>query len=306
MAKEKQKETEESAHEKYVKAGKILLKAKENASKRIKAGQKLLEIAEKIEADIIEMGALPAFPVNLSINEIAAHFTPAFGDETVLEESHLVKVDLGAHIDGFIADAAFSINLNNEHAKLIEASQKALENALSIVKPGIEIGKIGEEIEKTIKSYGFNPIQNLTGHELGEYQQHAGVSIPNMGNTDSRKLEAEHAYAIEPFATNGKGFVKESSQSEIFAIEEPRQVRNPQARQILEFILENFDTLPFAERWVAKELKLTEFQRKIAMRELLKNKCIRAYPVLKEDNGKLVSQAETSIFINEKEAIILL
>jgi methionyl aminopeptidase len=308
MAKKEEKETEESVQEKYVKAGKILQTARENAKKRIKPGQKLLEIAEKIESDIIEMGAKPAFPVNLSINETAAHFTPAFNEELTLKETDLLKVDLGAHIDGFIADAAFSINPSNDFAKLIEASEKALENALASVKQGATIGKIGEEIEKTIKAYGFNPIQNLSGHELGEFQQHAGISIPNISRNDSRKLEAGHAYAIEPFATNGKGFVKESMQSEIFALDEPKQVRNSQARQILEFILDNYDTLPFAERWIAKakELKLSEFQRKIAMRELLKNKCIKAYPVLKEENGKLVSQTETSIFINEKEVIILL
>ncbi|MDD5163863.1 MAG: type II methionyl aminopeptidase, partial [Candidatus ainarchaeum sp.] len=203
MAKKEEKTEEKSIEEKYIKAGKILLKAKENALKRIKPGQKLLEIAEKIEADIVEMGGLPAFPVNLSINETAAHFTPAFNDELVLNEKGLLKVDLGAHIDGFIADAAFSINPSNDFAKLIEASEKALENALASVKQGATIGKIGEEIEKTIKSYGFNPVQNLTGHELGEYQQHAGISIPNIGRNDERKLEAGHAYAIEPFATDG-------------------------------------------------------------------------------------------------------
>lgn len=298
----------EKEEEKYVKAGKILKQAMEKAKKNIKTGQKLLEIAEEIEAHIIELvGAKPAFPVNLSINEIAAHFTPAANDEAVLNEKDLLKVDLGAQIDGFIADAAFSINPSNEHAKMIEASEKALENALAIAKPGIEIGKIGEEIEKTIRKFGFNPIQNLCGHELGEFKQHAGISIPNISKNDPRKLEEGHAYAIEPFATNGKGFVKESMQSEIFSLDEPKPVRNMHAREILEFVSENYKTLPFAERWIAnaKKLKMPDFQRKIALRELLKNKCIQAYPVLKEENTKIVSQAETSIFIKEKDIIIL-
>ncbi|MBN1941623.1 MAG: type II methionyl aminopeptidase, partial [Candidatus Diapherotrites archaeon] len=301
MEKEAEKELE-----KYKKAGEILRKAKENARKSIKPGQKLVEIAEKIEKDIIGMGAKPAFPVNLSINETAAHFTPAFDDKAVFEEKHLLKVDLGAHIDGFIGDCAFSINPSNEYAKLIDTSAKALENALSIAKAGTEIGKIGEEIEKTIKSYGFNPIQNLSGHELGQYKQHAGLSIPNIAKNDSRKLEVGHAYAIEPFATPGIGTVKESSQSEIFALEEPKPIRNPHARAILEHILENYETLPFAERWIARALKLSEFQRKIGMRELLKQNCIRAYPVLKEESNAIVSQAETSIFVTEKETIALI
>ena len=295
----------EKTEENYVKAGQILKQAKENARKYIKPGMKLLDIAEKIEADIIKQGAKPAFPVNLSINETAAHFTPAFDDKAVLEEKDLLKVDLGSHIDGYIADAAFSINLSNEHAKIIEASEKALENAIAAVKAGAEIGKIGEEIEKTIQGYGFNPIQNLSGHELGQYSQHAGIVIPNIAKNDSRKLEAGKAYAIDPFATNGEGTVRESMQSEIFALDEPKQVRNAQARKILEFISEEYETLPFAERWIAKGLKMSEFQRKIAMRELMRSKCIKAYPVLKEAQGKIVSQAETSIFIKEEGIIVL-
>ncbi len=286
--------------EKYRKAGSILSKVQKKARKDAVSGKKLLDMALGIEKSIKEVGegkAGLAFPVNLSLNEAAAHYTPEIGDETVFEEKDLLKVDIGVHVDGYIADSSFSVNPSNDWTKLIEASELALENALSMAKPDVEIGKIGAEIEKTIKSKGFNPVQNLSGHGLSQYSQHSPPSIPNTANKDDRVLEDGEAYAFEPFATNGEGFVKESGQSEIFAAEEPKQVRNAYARQILEFIFEEYMTLPFSERGVAEKIKLSEFQRKIGFRELLKAGCIKPFPVLKEEPGKMVAQSENSILI---------
>jgi len=297
--------------EKYKKAGKILKKAKEKARKIAVPGRKMLDIAVEIEQYIERLGkeegetAKPAFPVNLSINEEAAHRTPKFDDEMVFEESQVLKLDIGVHVDGFIADCAFTMNPDNRHVKLVETAELALENALSIVKPGVEIGKIGEEIENTIRGRGFNPVQNLSGHGLAPYLAHAPPTIPNIANKNPSIIEDEMIFAIEPFATDGKGFVRESGNAEIFSVEEPKAVRNLQARKILEFALEEFKTLPFAERWILEKFRFSEFQHKLAMRELVKNKCFRAYPVLREEPGKLVSQAETTVLIEEGKLKIL-
>jgi methionyl aminopeptidase len=294
--------------EKYIKAGKILQKVVEKAKKDIKPGQKLLEIALNTEKSISVIGegaGKAAFPVNLSINENAAHFTPSLHEEGVLREQDVLKVDVGVHVDGFIADTAFTLNFDNSYAKMIEAAEQALENALAIAKEGTALGKIGALIEETITKKGFKPVQNLSGHGLKHFEQHAEPSIPNIAKKDSRVLEDGHAYAIEPFATNGEGIVHESQQSEIFALAEPRPVRSEHARKLLELIAEKYDALPFAERWIAKELKLSEFQRKIAVRELLRSGCIRAFPVLHEAPGKIVTQAEKSFIIFEGKTTVI-
>ncbi|MBN2067770.1 MAG: type II methionyl aminopeptidase, partial [Candidatus Diapherotrites archaeon] len=229
--------------ENYIKAGKILQKTVEKAKKSIKPGQKLLEIALNIEKNIQGIGegaGKLAFPVNLSINENAAHFTPSSQEEAVLKASDVMKVDVGVHVDGFIADGAFTLNPDNSHARMVEAAEKALENALAIAKEGTQLGEIGSVIEKTIGEKGFNPVQNLTGHGLMQFEQHASPSIPNIARKDERALEEGHAYAIEPFATDGKGFVREGQQSEIFSLDEPRPVRNEHARNILEFVVEKY------------------------------------------------------------------
>lgn len=291
--------------ENYLKAGKILKEAQEIARKELKVGVKLLDVAEKVEAFVKKAGGKPAFPLNLSINEEAAHYTPAFQDERILKEDDVIKVDLGVHIDGYIADASFSLNPSGEWNEMIKANEKALEAALNIVKEGIELGEIGTVIEKTLRNAGFNPVQNLTGHGLERFIQHAPPSIPNISNKDSRTLEEGHVYAIEPFATNGRGLIHEAGRVEIFQEDEVKPVRNAYARKILEFVLEEYNGLPFAERWLRKELKMDEFQHKVGLKELLLKKCIKAYPVLKEEAGKMVSQAENCFAIHEGKTIVL-
>jgi len=289
----------------YLKAGKIASKVKANAAKSIRPGQTLLGIAEKIEKEILEEGGKPAFPVNLSANETAAHYTPKVNDETLLGEKDILKVDIGVHVEGFIADCALTLDLSGEHSKLVEASEKALENALSMLKPGLEIGKIGAEIERTIKSYGFSPVYNLSGHGLQEYETHAFPTIPNHANKDSKVLEDDIAFAIEPFATDGEGHVSEGNEVEIFSLVNPQNCRNQTARKIVEFAVEEYKTLPFAERWLQDALKPSEFERKFALKELMQKNIIHQYPVLREQKGKLVSQTETSIIISNGEVKIL-
>jgi methionyl aminopeptidase len=295
-------EIDKKTAEKYIKAGQILAEVQKKAGKTIKPGQKLLEIAENIEKEIVALvgkGAGPAFPVNLSLNNDAAHYTPSVNDEKTLGEKDVLKVDIGVHVDGYIADAAFTLDFSQEHGKMVEAAERALEEALSIAKEGIELGSIGSKIQDTINSYGFNPIQNLSGHGLTRWDAHAAPTISNIAKKDERVLEEGMVVAIEPFATDGKGFVKESAQSEIFQLDEPKPVRNMDARRIVELVAENYHTLPFAERWVEKELKLGEFRRKVAMRELMQRKCISAFPILREESGKIVTQAENSILLFE-------
>ena len=313
---------EKEEAENYILAGKITKSAVEKAKKGIKPGQKLLEIALDIEKSFQsnnsssstgsssgatgkEKEARPAFPVNLSINENAAHFSPSSDCELVLKESDVLKVDLGCHIEGYICDTAFTLNFDNRHAKMIEAAELALEEALKIAMDKAELGKIGETIEKTIKGKGFNPIKNLSGHGLAQYEQHASPSIPNIATGNPSALEDGNAYAIEPFATDGEGYVREGMQSEIFALDKPKPVRNPYARQVLETIAEEFGELPFALRWIEEKLKMPEFQQKVAIRELQRAGIIRAFPVLHEAPGKIVAQAEKSFILFEGKATVL-
>ncbi|MEW6748430.1 MAG: type II methionyl aminopeptidase [Candidatus Micrarchaeota archaeon] len=290
--------------ENFREAGKIASRIREDSKRLIMVGEPLLDIAETIEQMIAEEGAKPAFPVNISINEIAAHYTPEFGSETVLKDDDLVKVDLGMQVDGALSDTAYTIDLGGKNEKLVQAAEEALEKAIATIKPGVGVGQVGAIIESTIKGYGFKPIANLSGHMIKSNELHAGVEIPNVKTEDSYHFEEGDIFAVEPFATTGQGFVEDLEQVEIFSIYAPSNVRMRQSRKIVEHVVQNYGMLPFAERWVRKS-----FQSKLlvsaALRELLQNHFIKGYPVLREVARGLVSQAEHTVLVTKDGCEVL-
>lgn len=285
--------------ENYRKAGIIARQVKEYAKSIIKQGMKLLEIAEKIEEKIRELGGKPAFPVNLSINETAAHYTPNYDDETKAEG--LLKVDIGVQVNGHIADTAFSLDLENteENKILIEAAERALEEAIKISKQEVEVWKIGRAIQDTISKFNLVPIRNLSGHELGRNHVHAGLTIPNVNNSSPKFLEKK-AYAIEPFATSGSGEVYDGKLSGIYRLEEKKPVRDLLARQILAFIEQEYETLPFCERWIVNKFGSRAI---LSLRFLEQAGIIHQYSQLVEKSHKKVSQAEHTILITDKTEV---
>jgi len=260
----------------------------------------LIEIAEKTESKILELGAQIAFPLNLSLNEVSAHYTPSSDDQT--KAQGLLKVDIGIAIDRYIADSAFSIDLtpNQEFKQMIELNQKALNNILSKLKPGIEIKQIGNTIHETIKDSDFTIIKNLSGHSLGQNQIHAGLTLSNYKNDNQNKLN-NIAIAIEPFLTQGIGHVYEGKSSEIYMLEKQGSVRDPDARKLLKFIKETYQTLPFCKRWLEKQ----DFKKlKFSLATLTRQKILHNFPVLIEKSKKPVSQAEHTALILDNEVII--
>jgi len=281
----------------YQKAGEISVKVKDYAKKIIKPGMKLSEIADKIEEKIESLGGEIAFPVNLAIDDVAAHFTPSSDSDE--KAGGLLKVDLGVHVNGFIADTAFSLDLSKEgkYKGLIKASQEALDNALNNLKKGIILSEIGSIIQKTITEKGFSPIRNLSGHELGHWTVHAGLIIPSYENNNTSELD-EGAYAIEPFATTGEGLVKNGGPSNIYRLENAEAgVRDPIARKIIKFVKEKYETLPFSQRQIEKKFGS---RTKIALRFLENSGILHHYAQLVEKSHEPVSQAEHTVLITEK------
>ncbi|WP_178917970.1 type II methionyl aminopeptidase [Natronomonas gomsonensis] len=282
--------TEES-YEKNREAGEILAQVRDETADRVEVGASHLEIAEYAEERIRELGGEPAFPVNISIDEEAAHATPKPDDDSTFGEE-MINLDIGVHIDGWLADTAVTVDLSG-NPELAEAPAEALDAALEIIEPGIETGEIGAEIESVIDGYGYNPVVNLSGHGLGHWEQHTDPNIPNRGVEQGVELEVGDVVAIEPFATDGGGKVTEGAKEEIYALEREASVRNRQAREALEQIVEEFKTLPFARRW------LDTSRAEMALRRLQQQNVVHGYPVLKEQDGFLVSQKEHTIIVTE-------
>jgi methionyl aminopeptidase len=270
----------------------------------IMVGESLLDIAETIEKMILEEGARPAFPVNISINDLAAHYTPESECAASLGETDLVKIDLGMEINGALSDTAYTVDLSGESGKLVEASEEALRKAIEAIRPGVSVGEIGGIIEGAITGYGFRPISNLSGHMIKSNELHAGVEIPNIRSDDPYKFVEGDIFAVEPFATTGSGHVEDLEQVEIFSVYMPSNVRMRQSRMIIEHVLKNYGMLPFAERWVRKSFK-SRLLVSAALRELLQSHFLRGYPVLREAGRGLVSQAEHTVRVTADGCEIL-
>ncbi|WP_424002780.1 type II methionyl aminopeptidase [Haloarcula salina] len=278
-------------YEKCREAGEILAQVREEAAERVEVGVSHLEVAEWAEDKIRELGGKPAFPVNISIDEEAAHATPERDDEATFGEE-MINLDIGVHVDGWLADTAVTVDLSGQD-ELAEAPAEALEAALEVAGPGVDVGRIGAAVEEVIEGYGYNPVVNLTGHGLGHWEQHTAPNIPNREVAQGATLNVGDVVAIEPFATDGRGKVQEGSSEEIFALEREGSVRNRQARQVLEQITEEYRTLPFAARW------LDSPRAEMALRRLKQQDIVHGYPVLKEQDGAYVSQKEHTVIITE-------
>jgi methionyl aminopeptidase len=278
--------------EKYRKAGLILAEVLAEARPRVEMGASLLDVANFVEDAIRSKGALPAFPCNISLDRNAAHFTPSPRDVTRFGEN-MVKLDVGVHVDGYIADAAITVDLGG-HDKLVEASRAALEAALEIIRPGVDTAQIGKAIEETITGYGYKPVYNLTGHGLSRYLAHDEPAVPNRAMEMGTILKDGDVIAIEPFATNGSGRISEAPINEIYGFSTSRPVRLPAARALLKEISESYKTLPFARRWLKGE------RAEYALMQLLRSGAVHRYPVLWEVEGALVSQAEHTVVVLDK------
>jgi methionyl aminopeptidase len=287
----------EEAYDNYREAGRIAREILKKGSGMIETGTSIRDVVVEIEEMVHMAGAGLAFPLNLSLNEDAAHDTASLDDGRVFAKGDVIKLDLGVHIDGYIADTATTVDLG-DNGLLLEASQSALESAIRLVKPGVMVRELGEAIQKEIETRGFRPVINLTGHGLERYTIHTPPTIPNFLAPGGGKLESGMVFAIEPFATTGSGKVSDKARVEIFSQVGIKPVRLAPARKILDMVRERRG-MPFARRWVQVE------KQDFALATLVSQGIVRAYPVLADIPGSLVSQHEHTLIVTEDGSIVI-
>ncbi len=287
----------EEIYEQYRKAGRVLGKALSAGAKMVKEGVRYLDVAEEIER-IISSEAGLSFPVNISVNEVAAHYTPSLNDSLKFKKGDVVKIDAGSHVNGYIGDSALTVEVgSNENEHIIKASEEALQEAIEIVRAGVSIAEIGETIEKKIKSYGLRPVKNLQGHSLERYNLHAGLSIPNVSNNNGRKLKEGEVIAIEPFATNGSGYVVDRENGNIYLLKSRAKGR------IADEMRKKFDGLPFASRWMEGIVGWDKVNMTLAF--MLRRRTVYAYKKLVEVDGGIVAQTEHTLLVKKDGCEVL-
>ncbi len=280
----------------YIKSGEILRQAREYGKTLVKEGAKYLDIAEKIEKKIVDLGGKPAFPVDVSVNHIAAHDCPLYNDERVIQKGDVVKLDIGVHVEGKVTDSACTVEVETDkYKKLIESAEVALKKAIEICKPGVQIREIGRIIQDTITSYGFSPIKNLAGHGVDNYTVHCPPTIPNYDNGNENVLEEGTIIAIEPFATTGEGKIKDGKLAEVYQLVDiDKNIREKFDREVLGYIDEEYNKLPFCARWLIKKFGL---RAKISLRRLEQQAIIKQHNQLPEVSKGIVSQAEHTLVV---------
>jgi len=282
--------------EKFAESGKILSMVREYVRTIQVRGRRVIDVCEEVEAKISELGGRPAFPCNIGINEVAAHYTSPWDDSSVIPDGSIVKVDFGVELDGFATDTAMPVSLNPMYDSMIVAAEAALENAVSAVAPGRKLSEIGGVVEKCIERYGFKPIRNLTGHKIDRYNLHAGKSVPNVSGIESGRFEVGEVYAIEPFVTlrNAEGAVTDGDAAYIYRLVKTKGAKSRAATQLVEYIRDTYHGLPFASRWIHNSWRGGDFS---TFEELVSCRCVAGYPVLVEASGQPIAQAEHTILV---------
>jgi len=289
----------------FKKSGDIVARLRKEVAPLVKPGKQAIKICEELEQRIRDLGGKPAFPVNVGINEVAAHYTSPPGDTLTIPSGTLVKVDFGVHVDGYVTDTSTTILFDSKFEPLAQAADEALHAAIQAFRPGVKLSEIGRIVQSTINRFGLRPISNLTGHSIERYAIHAGKSVPNIPGLNGTKINEGEVFAIEPFVTlaNAKGAVTNGSSAYIYRYIKPKGAKDEDSKKVLAYIYSNFSTLPFARRWLEPAFSRETAHK--ALLDLIRNKCVGSYPVLVEETGKPVAQSEHTVLVNHTGCIVL-
>jgi len=287
----------------FRRAGRIASECREWAREHIRPGVPIREVLETIEARIREQGGEPGFPAQSSRNFIAAHYCSSPEDDQRYAEGDCVKVDIGVHVDGYVADTAASVDLSNDGrwTPLVEAARSALAAAIATVRDGVQLSEVGGAIERTILAAGYQPVRNLTGHGLGRWKVHTPPQIPNYAEKGAGTLREGMVFAIEPFASTGRGYIREAGRAEVFMMSRPPTRAKGLDRDVLKAI-ESWRGLPIARRYF-NHLDRDAVEETLA--KLARQGSLVRYPPLVEEEGVMVAQAEHSIHLGPDGAEIL-
>lgn len=287
---------------KWVRAGNVAGRARDLGASMVEEGVTYVEVADTVEDFIRDEGAEVAFPVNIALNDVAAHYTPRPGEKTRFQYGDLVKVDVGAHIDGRVGDTAKTVEVgSNTYSNLIESAKMSLESAIEVIKGGVKLSYIGSIVERTMNSMGFKPIVNLTGHSILPYNLHAGLSVPNYDDRGRDIIPSGTILAVEPFATTGVGEVESWKRSNIYRFVRPRGKLKEDQEKAMEVIRSGLKGLPFSERWLSRKIDKPEKP----LRGLVRAGSVYSYPILREVSGGMVSQWEHTLLITDDGCRIL-
>jgi methionyl aminopeptidase len=316
--------------DKYIKAGEIHRKVRDYVRPHLTEGIKYVNIVKIIETKIAEeinklnepqLNNGIAFPTGISVNSVAAHFTPTYKDDSVLRQGDVMKIDYGVHIDGCIVDSAFTINLNEEYSEILKASREAVNGVIKNMGVGSRFGDLSAISQEIVESYEYKGkplkvIDNLAGHNILPWKIHGGKLLygkpQHKTDYDDLKIDDGEVMAIEIFVSNGNGTTQLGMNPLNYShyMLKPEIERIPlfttkKTNEVSRIITQYFKTLPFCPRFI-DNINKTHTNYIANLQELFGRGYINSYPPLMEtDAAAKVAQFEHSVFIGENKKIVL-
>lgn len=304
----------------FRKGAEIHRRVRTKAQQNIKPGMSMLEIADLIENSVRQYVGNDhpksqgiGFPTGLSLNHVAAHYTPNLNDKVVLKYEDVMKVDIGVHVNGHIVDSAFTLTFDEKYDPLLEAVKAATNTGVKEAGIDVRLNDIGAAVEEVMesyelelngKTYPIKCIRNLNGHNIGQYTIHSGKTVPIVANGDMTKMEEGETFAIETFGSTGKGYVIDQGECSHYALNQGIDAKAPteKARQLVDTIKDTFGTLPWCRRYLERT---GEDKYLLALNQLVRAGIVEDYPPLVDTLGSYTAQFEHTILLHphKKEVV---
>ncbi|XP_022218714.1 proliferation-associated protein 2G4 [Drosophila obscura] len=250
-----------------------------------------------------------AFPTCLSVNNCVCHFSPAKNDpDYTLKAGDVVKIDLGAHIDGFIAVAAHTIvvgasadqKISGRHADVILAAYWSVQAALRLLKSGANNYAITDAVQQISESYKCKPIEGMLSHELKQFKIDGEKTIIQNPSEAQRKehekctFDTYEVYAIDVIVSSGEGVgrEKDTKVSIYKKSEENYMLKLKASRALLAEVKTKYGNMPFNIRSFEEETKA-----RMGVVECVSHKMIEPFQVLYEKPTEVVAQFKHTILL---------
>jgi methionyl aminopeptidase len=315
--------------EKYINAGEIHKKVREYIQSYIQPGIKYTTICNLIESKISdEINKIApnqlnngiAFPTGISVNNVAAHFTTSYIDESIIKSDDVIKIDYGVHIDGCIIDSAFTINLNEEYNDILKASDDAVNTIIKNIGVDSRFKELSVLSQEVVESYehdgkSLKVIDNLAGHNILPWKIHGGKLLHGKPTNniiyDDLRVEEDDIMAIEVFVSNGNGTTvlddDYRNYSHYMLKDDMVNIplfKNKKTNELSNIITKTFKTLAFCPRFI-DTITQQHTNYNDNLQELFTNGYLNSYPPLLEtDIESKVAQFEHTMYIGETKKII--
>lgn len=253
----------------------------------------------------IERGV--AFPTCISVNSTVCHFSPLQGDETVLAEGDMVKIDLGVHIDGFIAVVAHTLVLHapdapitGRAADVLAAANTAAEVAIRLVRPGKKNKEVTEALQKVAAAYDCKVVEGVLSHQMKQFVIDANKVVLSVSNTETRvdefEFEENEVYSIDVVMSTGEGKPRllDERETSVYkrAIDRSYSLKMKASRAIFSEINTKFAVMPFTARSLEEKRGA-----RLGLVECVNHELLQPYPVLHEKPGDLVAHFKFTVLL---------